>query len=466
MLGHVATGQEAYYSDVKRRAAEVDGVRVLLNVQPQVVHGEIASSDVVWSLTGLDHPQDLLPADAEHFGLALLECMSAGLVPVVMERGGPPEILHGLPEYLKIITIEELASVTSNLIQGPHEAFRELRELSARRAKELSEQFDKHFSSIFSLFGQQLNPLNEDVWFAVRHRLRQYEDKTDILQYGSQSENNLCPPVDSDTKAILYMEERYDYALRATAHTLKKKLGQEWRFHVWHTAKNSEFIRNSLAGFECAVFHTLNSDAGFNPRVESDYNKMWKTKSFWQALGRNMRHVFIFQSDAWFPPKATFDVNWLKLDYIGAPWCHEGNWGYMKVSERPSQAKNMLHDTRQIPWDMRVGNGGVSLRNVKSMLKVLEQSSHQTTPQENEDVFYVYHFNQAHFRVADVSEASRFGLEILCGDVRAHTQMKNRYRQQRAVAPFEVHKPFYVFTQLSSDQESKTGIAEFLRAFF
>ena len=72
LLGHVATGQEAYHSDVKRRAAKVDGVRVLTNVQPKVMHSEIASSDVVWSLTGLDRPQVLLPADAEHFGLALL----------------------------------------------------------------------------------------------------------------------------------------------------------------------------------------------------------------------------------------------------------------------------------------------------------------------------------------------------------------------------------------------------------
>ena len=463
LLGHVVKGHEMYLRYVRLQALWTGGVYVNANANENAVHSAIRAADIVWSTTGI-HEEGLDPGNAEHFGLALLECMSAGLVPIVVNRGGPREILEGFPDYLKVVSYVDLATSTKKLILASPKEFKDLSMLARSRAEHFSTQFDSGVASLFSLFGQKLTPQNRDVWFALRARIARYERGYPLEP---ALDINACPSIHEDMKAILYFDDRYEFALRATATLLVQKLGEEWRFHVWHTDSNAEFVRNSLDGFECVVYHSIgtvvDTKRGFDPRHESNYNKIWKSEPFLSALGKSVKNVLTFQSDAWFSPKGKFKTEWLHLDYIGAPWCHEGNWGYLDIDARPPEAARMLHDTRKIPYEVRVGNGGVSLRNFQVLKKIAREHAGNTSAQENEDVFYVSYLHEENYKVGSISEATEFGLEVFCKDILRHKVYERGLLPGTSV-PFAMHKPFEVFQQLRG--KGKYEVESFVKYFF
>ena len=73
-------------------AAHEEGVHVHVNINGSKLKRLMLRSSVVWSLTGGIGPNDN-PADAEHFGIAVLEAMSVGNIPVLNARGGLQEIV-------------------------------------------------------------------------------------------------------------------------------------------------------------------------------------------------------------------------------------------------------------------------------------------------------------------------------------------------------------------------------------
>ena len=72
----------------------------------------------------------------EHFGIVTAEAMSYGCIPVVVGKGGQPEIVHHELNGLLWNTIEELKEGTLNLIKDP-----EKRAKMAKAAIEASRQF-------------------------------------------------------------------------------------------------------------------------------------------------------------------------------------------------------------------------------------------------------------------------------------------------------------------------------------
>lgn len=474
LVGHVVTGQQRYYEKLRKLAREVKNVELIANADPQTVEDTIRRADVVWSLTGLGGGDELQnPADAEHFGLALLECMSAGIVPVVTNRGGPREILNGFPEYLMIDSITELRDSTERVLRSPPDQYMSMQEMAIKRAIAYSHEFDDGVDSLFTIFGKRVTEENHEWWFCIRHSLKTLE-----LPVGSlpSADTETCGSVNDDEQAVLYFDERNDYALRATMSQLQARLPGQWRMHIWHTQQNKHFVQKALEGLNCVVFHSietlLDGHLGFDPRQESQYNQIFKNGHFLTTLGSSVRHVLTVQADSWFPPKSIFNNSWLRMDYIGAPWCHQGNWGYLEPSERPPEAYEMLHSSRKIPEGMRVGNGGVSLRNVPAMLTTIQKFRHESPDQENEDIFYVYFFHKDNRRIADQDEASEFGVEVFCSDIETHTRMvqylrrAKRFRQEDHLVSFAVHKPFEVLNQLYRRRPSSKQVALFLGDFF
>jgi len=461
LVGHVAKGQDAYFKDIELLANKNKQVNIIKDADAIVLENLIRASDVVWSITGMSGlkakkvkkvkaQQD--PADAEHFGIGLLECMSTGVIPVVVDRGGPREILHGLPEFLRVISVTELAESTAELLSLPEREISGLRERSRVRARELQLSFDEGCSAMFTTLGKTLNPSIRDIWFTINKNVREHEHLYTLEPPAEDFSS--CPPVSADTRAILYVEERIDMSLRAVISSLSDKLGRDWRLHVWHSDTNALVVKSSLEGFYCVVYHNLRdikfSDKALTPRNAGEYQRIWKSREFFEALGHYVEYVLTFQSDTWFPPRGRFQEKWLADDFIGPPWCHEGNWGYLDPTERPPESIQMLHDTRKIPYEMRVGNGGVSIRRVSAMKAVLRSHLGDSTPQENEDVFYVFFLAKDKFRVANLSDAVNFGLEILCEDVHEHNVLTRDFRSASFV-PFALHKPFDIIEKLHVD---------------
>jgi glycosyltransferase involved in cell wall biosynthesis len=72
---------------------------------------------VFWHATGLDDDTDVHPELAEHFGIATVEAMAAGAVPVVINKGGQPEIVrHGQNGFVWN-TLDELKRYTHLLAE-------------------------------------------------------------------------------------------------------------------------------------------------------------------------------------------------------------------------------------------------------------------------------------------------------------------------------------------------------------
>jgi glycosyltransferase involved in cell wall biosynthesis len=73
-------------------------------------------SSIYWHASGYGEDENRDPVKSEHFGITTVEAMAAGCVPVVIAKGGQPEIVqHGKNGYLWN-NLEELKSYTNKLI--------------------------------------------------------------------------------------------------------------------------------------------------------------------------------------------------------------------------------------------------------------------------------------------------------------------------------------------------------------
>ncbi|MCG2691430.1 glycosyltransferase, partial [Microgenomates group bacterium] len=54
---------------------------------------DFSQAKIYWHATGYDLDQEKNPGAMEHFGITTVEAMSAGVVPIVINKGGQPEIV-------------------------------------------------------------------------------------------------------------------------------------------------------------------------------------------------------------------------------------------------------------------------------------------------------------------------------------------------------------------------------------
>ena len=471
LIGHTVHGQDAYLREVKKAAKAEPGVTLVLDAVTGRIDSILRAAHFIWSITGFGKRVTLDPADAEHFGIALLEGMSAGLIPVVARKGGPVEIVEDLPTDLTADSVEELALTTYKVFQLPHAELQLLRDAVVARSHEF-DQFHGNFEMIFNMIGVKLRPENVLLWRQIAERVLDTVERYgvevssfDLRQHVSRVRVKY---------AAVYVETRYDLALRANILNLRAALGDEWAFHVWYGAENELQLKTALAGLGFVKFHalsTLQLDGDLDPRAQGSYQVLFKSTHFWERTG-SVERVLTFQSDTWFHSKG-FDPEWLESDYIGAPWCLEGNSVYLPPIQRPAYDVKMLHTTRQLDQGTRVGNGGLSIRNKRAMIKIIEKYANESDAQENEDVFAVTALQQSNFSVASKETASFFSLECLCHDIQWHKKIVQEWRRLNQMRlktalhegtkrfTFAIHKPAEVFhqlTRISGDSRSSSEL--------
>ena len=77
-----------------------------------------AKAKIFWHAAGYDIDEKTDPEKVEHFGIATVEAMSAGCVPVVIDKGGQREIITPDSGFL-CHSLDELVEKTSFLIANP-----------------------------------------------------------------------------------------------------------------------------------------------------------------------------------------------------------------------------------------------------------------------------------------------------------------------------------------------------------
>ena len=128
----------AYFESVQRLGSEC-GATVEANVSRTRVRQLFGRSRIYWHATGLNDETDLRPELAEHFGISTVEAMAAGSVPVVINKGGQPEIVrHGESGFVWN-TLSELKHFTKLLAEDDR-LWARMSAAARRRAQDFSKE--------------------------------------------------------------------------------------------------------------------------------------------------------------------------------------------------------------------------------------------------------------------------------------------------------------------------------------
>lgn len=104
------------YAMAVRKAAEGLPVEVRISAPGAVVDANFAAASIYWHAAGYGSDLESNPDRAEHFGIAPIEAMSAGAVPVVFDAAGPAEVVQPGVNGLVFHTLDELVAHTRRLI--------------------------------------------------------------------------------------------------------------------------------------------------------------------------------------------------------------------------------------------------------------------------------------------------------------------------------------------------------------
>jgi glycosyltransferase involved in cell wall biosynthesis len=134
--------------DKWKKDAEGFPIEIITNVEHEKLKMIYGKAKIYWHAAGFGEDLAKHPERAEHFGIAPVEAMSAGAVPVVINAGGIPEIVTEGKDGLVWTTEGELVASTEKLIGN--EAYRELLSKQAIKKAELfsEKSFAKKLFSI------------------------------------------------------------------------------------------------------------------------------------------------------------------------------------------------------------------------------------------------------------------------------------------------------------------------------
>ncbi len=108
----------AYFADLQHKA---EGLQVYFhpNASPQLLAQLYADASLYWHLTGYGADEATEPHRCEHFGITVVEAMSAGCIPLVVNRGGPPETVRDDVSGYVFETLDELVEISARILSLP-----------------------------------------------------------------------------------------------------------------------------------------------------------------------------------------------------------------------------------------------------------------------------------------------------------------------------------------------------------
>lgn len=122
MVGGADAANREYVLELKRRIralpAGID-VQLHLNAPGSTVQRLLGEASLLWHGAGLSEDPRRHPERFEHFGIAVVEAMAAGAVPMVFAAAGPAEIVRPGVDGVQWTTTHDLARATIDLVSDP-----------------------------------------------------------------------------------------------------------------------------------------------------------------------------------------------------------------------------------------------------------------------------------------------------------------------------------------------------------
>lgn len=115
LAGGIEVGATDYLNDLKTQAK---GYNIQFFESPtiEILKQIFGESKIFWSASGYGVDEEKDPEKTEHFGITLVESMSAGCVPIVYSAGGHKEIVEDSKNGFLWKTKEDLISITAKVI--------------------------------------------------------------------------------------------------------------------------------------------------------------------------------------------------------------------------------------------------------------------------------------------------------------------------------------------------------------
>ena len=201
--------------------------------------------------------------------------------------------------------------------------------------------------------------------------------------------------VDSELEAV-FLEFRWFPHIEFIIRNAIIILGKKWSHTIVCGNKNHEEMRKMCEKINPKIKIIQLPIDGLDPldtegrNPETSYNGLLTSEKFWNLF--KGEKILIHQEDS-----CIFKSNYedfLKFDYIGAPWDESHSWW---------EESGLI---------MPVGNGGFSLRTRKIMLEIIQRF--ERSPDDNEDVYFSRMMQEHGIGVlADDYDAGQFSSEGL-----------------------------------------------------
>ena len=126
-------------------------VEFIVNPNFETLAKYYSLSKIYWHAAGYDVDENIHPENTEHFGIAPVEAMASGSVPLVVAKGGLPEIVDNNQNGYLWHNLDELLDKTNLLINSP-QLLQKLSSAAIIKSKKFSKQeFTKNFLPLLKL---------------------------------------------------------------------------------------------------------------------------------------------------------------------------------------------------------------------------------------------------------------------------------------------------------------------------
>lgn len=190
----------------------------------------------------------------------------------------------------------------------------------------------------------------------------------------------------SDKVAVI-VEPRQHQHLSYVIHNVLHFLGSGWGLVIFHGTSNCAMVEHIAEKIEPGP---LLVNLGVANLSIEEYNRLLTSiDRFWNVLPSNAETVLVFQTDSLLRRPFRLDVFPSGVHYLGAPW--------------PPGCR---------PMGLEYGNGGISLRSKRAMIRVLEDHPREPDKGLPEDVHFSYWVRQYPDSIMpSVEEAALFSTE-------------------------------------------------------